>query len=52
MVFGVIFMFIPTFFGNISGINDMTAVTSAKVVSVDQANHTKIAIVTVVLPVH
>ena len=41
IVLGVIFMFIPTFFGNISGINDMTAVTSATVVSVGQANYTR-----------
>lgn len=34
IVLGVIFMFIPTFVGNISGINDMTAVTSATVVLV------------------
>ena len=34
MIIGVIFMFIPAFFGNISGINNMTATTSATVVSV------------------
>lgn len=39
IVLGVIFMFIPTFFGNISGINNMTAVTSATVVSVGPANY-------------
>jgi hypothetical protein len=36
MVLGVIFMLIPTFFGNITGINQMTAATSATVVSVGQ----------------
>jgi len=41
VVLGVIFMFIPSFFGNISGINDMTATTSATVVSVGQANYTR-----------
>ncbi len=41
IVLGVIFMFIPTFFGNLSGINDMTAVTSATVVSVGPANYIK-----------
>lgn len=41
IVLGVIFMFIPTFFGNISGINDMTAVISATVVSVGQASYTR-----------
>jgi hypothetical protein len=40
IVIGVIFMFIPTFFGNISGINNMTAVTSATVVSVGSADYT------------
>lgn len=41
VVLGVIFMFIPTFFGNISGINDMTAVTSATVVSVGPSNYAR-----------
>lgn len=41
VVFGVILMFTPTFFGNISGINDMTAATSATVVSVGQASYTR-----------
>jgi hypothetical protein len=40
MILGVIFMFIPTIFGNISGINSMTATTSATVVSVGQASYT------------
>lgn len=34
MIFGIVFMFIPTFFGNLSGINNMTATTSATVTSV------------------
>lgn len=39
MILGIIFMFIPTIFGNISGINKMTAVTSATVVSVGSPNY-------------
>lgn len=34
MVVGIIFMLVPTFFGTITGINNMTATTSATVVSV------------------
>jgi len=34
MVLGIIFMFLPTIFGNITNINNMTATTSATVVSV------------------
>jgi hypothetical protein len=34
MIIGVIFMLVPTFFGNISGINAMTATTPATVVAV------------------
>jgi len=34
MILGIIFMFIPTFFGTVTGINSMTAITSATVVSV------------------
>lgn len=34
MVFGIIFMLIPTFFGALTNINNMTATTSATVVSV------------------
>jgi len=34
MIVGIIFMLVPTFFGNITGINSMTAVTTATVVSV------------------
>ena len=41
VVVGIVFMFIPTFFGSISGINDMTATTSATVVSVGQASYTR-----------
>lgn len=41
MILGVIFMFIPTFFGNVTGINQMTATTSATVVSVGQATYTR-----------
>jgi drug/metabolite transporter (DMT)-like permease len=37
MVIGIIFMLVPTFFGNITGINNMTATTSATVVSVGTA---------------
>jgi hypothetical protein len=33
MILGIIFMFIPTIFGSLSGINSMTAVTSATVTS-------------------
>ncbi len=40
MVLGIIFMFIPSIFGNISGINSMTATTSATVVLVGQASYT------------
>lgn len=40
MVLGVIFMFVPTFFGNMTGINQMTATTSATVVSVGEAKET------------
>lgn len=39
VVFGVIFMFIPTFFGNLTGINNMTAMVSATVVSVGPASY-------------
>lgn len=34
IAFGVVFMLVPSFFGNLSGINKMTATTSATVVSV------------------
>jgi len=34
MIVGIIFMFVPTLFGNITNINNMTATTSATVVSV------------------
>ncbi len=37
MVIGIIFMFIPTLFGTITNINNMTATTSATVVSVGTA---------------
>ncbi len=40
MVLGVIFMLIPTFFGNITGINNMTATTSATVASVGAPSYT------------
>ncbi len=39
MIVGIIFIFVPTFFGNISGISQMTAVTSATVVSVGPTNY-------------
>jgi hypothetical protein len=41
IILGIIFMFVPTFFGNLSGINDMTATTTATVVSVGQASYTR-----------
>ena len=41
MVFAIIFIFVPTFFGNLSGINNMTVTTSAKVVSVGPTNYTR-----------
>jgi len=41
IILGAIFMFIPNFFGNMSGINNMTNVTPATVVSVGSANHTR-----------
>jgi len=41
MILGVIFMFIPTIFGGITGINSMTATTSATVVSVGAPNYTR-----------
>lgn len=41
MILGIIFMFIPTIAGNITGINQMTATTSATVVSIGQASYTK-----------
>ena len=41
IVLGIIFMFIPTVFGNLSGINDMTATTQATVVSVGSPSYTK-----------
>jgi hypothetical protein len=37
MAIGIIFMLVPTFFGTITGINNMTATTSATVVSVGTA---------------
>lgn len=39
MVFGVIFMLIPTFVGNVTGINNMTATTPATVVSVGSPSY-------------
>ena len=36
ILIGVVFVLVPTFFGNISGLNKMTATTSATVVSVSQ----------------
>ena len=41
MILGIIFMFIPTIFGSITGINQMTAATSATVVSVGPASYTR-----------
>ena len=41
MILGVIFMFIPTIVGNMTGINQMTATTSATVVSVGPASYTR-----------
>ncbi|HOX60446.1 MAG TPA: hypothetical protein PLV72_00370 [Candidatus Magasanikbacteria bacterium] len=41
VVCAIVFMFVPTFFGDVSGINDMTAITSAKVVSVGMSSFTK-----------
>ena len=41
IIFGVIFMFMPTFLGNISGINNMTTTTSATVISVGPVNYTR-----------
>lgn len=37
---GVVFMFIPSVFGNMSGLNNMTAITTATVVSVGQGSYT------------
>lgn len=41
IIFGMIIMCIPVFFGNISGINEMTAETSAIIVSIGPAHYTK-----------
>lgn len=41
VVLGVVFMFIPTIFGSLSGTNKMTATTSATVVSVGAASATQ-----------
>ncbi|MDO8507683.1 MAG: DUF3592 domain-containing protein [bacterium] len=40
VLFGVLFLFIPTIFGNMSGINKMTATTQATVVSVGMNTNT------------
>jgi hypothetical protein len=43
IILGVILMFVPTIFGNLSGINSMTATTSATIVSVGPASYTRSA---------
>ena len=41
VILGIIFMLIPTIFGSVTGINTMTATTSATIVSVGPASYTK-----------
>lgn len=40
IIFGAIFLFVPTFFGNVTGINQLTAKTQATVLSVNRQQST------------
>ena len=41
IILGIVFMFVPTIIGNVSGISSMTETTSAMIISVGQPTYTK-----------